>query len=164
MSSQWFLSSTGCREKLTPKIELNTCFLPRPSHFHMSDSPYLTREPVVVAKRARRQPKALNGCFLKEFRKFSKEMSQVRSVMSKVKIVTFRLTGYWDGTKNSCEPKLCQNAYQVMTNALHKYMPYTKHRSRSSWGQTRLSNENVVSASCGTCLVGHLGHTIRCWY
>ena len=88
-------------------------------------NPLLIREPEAVARCARPQSKALNEFFLRELKKeiVRKVTSQIRS---KVKIAFFRFIGYRDGTKNSCEPKLCQQASQGMKKVAYKYGLYTK--------------------------------------
>ena len=61
-----------------------------------------------------------------ELKKKNKSVTSQVKVSSKLKVVTFRLVVYRDGTNNSCEARLCQKTYQGMKKVAYKYEPYIK--------------------------------------
>ena len=117
-------------------------------------TPALTREPAAVARWAMRQSTASTSNFkgIKKKNSFKRHKSgQCQLKGQRVKNVNFRLIGYRDGTNNSCEPNLCQKAFQGMKKVAYKPGPSSKQRSRSS--QIMSLNLNVSRASCDTSVM-----------
>ena len=80
-------------------------------------------------------------------------------VSSYVKIVTFRTLDCQDGTKNSCEHKLCQNYWQETKKVLFEFISYMKQSS----SQICSPNENTAQVSCDH-FTGHLERRIWWWH
>ena len=66
------------------------------------------------------------------------------NVRSKVKIITFRLISYGDGTNKNCEPKLYRKDEEGSR------LVWTLYISKYQAGQIRPPNENVARVSCDT--------------
>ena len=91
-----------------------------PTHTHLLNS--RVNGSTEVCKAATESPQQV---FLRKVKEPKKITSQVK-VRSNVKIVTFQLKEYQDGTNKRCEPKLCHKASQRMKKVAYKYGPYTK--------------------------------------
>ena len=74
---------------------------------------------------------------------------------SKAKADSFRLIGCRDQTRDSCRPKLCQNASEGMGKMPHKQTANAKHMSRARACQMKSPYENIARVSCDKYFRGH---------